>query len=119
MRGHAGAAALLQDLLESSDPVGISAITVMQLYHGVARTGMPEAEAEQIERALKGVGTYDLTRDIAARAGRLDGELVARGEAIDPADVIIGATALHRNEPVVTRNTRHFSRLKGLRLVGY
>ncbi len=29
----------------------------------------------------------------------MDGELVARGEAIDPADVIVGATALHRNEP--------------------
>jgi len=119
MRGHAGAADLLQDLLESSDPVGISAITVMQLYHGVSRAAVPETEAEKIEKALKGVATYDFTREVAARAGRLDGELVARGEAIDPADVIIGATALQRNEPVVTRNARHFSRLRGLRLVAY
>ena len=119
MRGHAGAARLLQDLLDRPDPVGISAITVMQLYHGVSRAAVPEAEAERIERALKGVATYDLTREIAARAGRMDGELVARGEAIDPADVIVGATALYRNEPVVTRNARHFSRLKGLRLVSY
>ncbi len=65
------------------------------------------------------MATYDVTREIAARAGRIDGELVSRGEAIDPADVIIGATALLRNEPVVTRNARHFSRLKGLRLVSY
>ena len=119
MRGHPGAARLLQDLLDRPDPVGISAITVMQLYHGVSRAAVPEAEAERIERALKGVATYDLTREIAARAGRMDGELVARREAIDPADVIVGATALHRNEPVVTRNARHFSRLKGLRLVSY
>ena len=119
MRGHAGAERLLRGLLESPDPVGISAITVMQLYHGVSRVAVPEAEADRIERALKGVGTYDLTREIAARAGRMDGDLVARGEAIDPADVIIGATALHRNEPLVTRNARHFSRMKGLRLVAY
>ena len=119
MRGHAGAASLLQDLLESPDPVGISAITVMQLYHGVSRAAVPEAEAEKIQGALKGVATYDLTREIAARAGRIDGELVARGEAIDPADVIVGTTALHRNEPVVTRNARHFARLRGLRLVSY
>lgn len=109
----------LQDLLESPDPVGISAMTVMQLYHGVARAAVPEAEAEKIEGALKGVATYNLTRDLAARAGRIDGELVARGEGIDPADVIIGVTALHRNEPLVTRNARHFSRLKGIRLVAY
>ncbi len=119
MRGHPGAARRLQDLLDRPDPVGISAITVMQLYHGVSRAAVPEAEAERIEQALKGVATYDLTREIAARAGRLDGELVARGEAVDPADVIIGATALHRSEPVVTRNGRHFSRLKGLRLLSY
>ena len=119
MRGHAGAVSHLQELLESPDPVGISAITVMQLYHGVSRSSVPEAEAEKIERALKGVATYDLTREIAAHAGRLDGELVARGEPIDPADVIIGTTALHRNEPLVTRNRRHFSRLRGLRLVAY
>ncbi|TLZ48515.1 MAG: type II toxin-antitoxin system VapC family toxin [Methanobacteriota archaeon] len=119
MQGHAGAAALLQDLLESPDPVGVSAITVMQLYHGVSRAAVPEAEAEKIERALKGVATYDVTREVAGRAGRLDGELVTRGEALDPADVIIGVTALHRNEPLVTRNVRHFSRLKGLRILSY
>lgn len=84
--------------------MGISAITVMRLYRGVSRAAVPKGEADRIERALKGVATYDLTREIAARAGRLDGELVSRGEGIDPADVIIGATALHRDEPVVTRN---------------
>ncbi len=119
MRGHAGAVRLLENLLDGPDPVGISAITIMQLYHGVSRAAVPEAEADRIEKALKGIATYDLTREIAARAGRLDGDLVARGEGIDPADVIIGSTALHRSEPVVTRNARHFSRLKGLRLVTY
>ena len=119
MRGHAGAARYLQTLLESPDPVGISAITVMQLYHGVSRAALPDAEVARIERALKGVATYDLTHDIAARAGRMDGELAALGRTVDPADVAIGATALHRDEPLVTRNARHFSRLQGLRVLSY
>ena len=119
MHGQAQAVRLLEELLDAPDPVGISAITVMQLYHGVSRAAVPAAETDRIEKALKGIATYDLTRGIAAEAGRVDGELVARGEGIDPADVIIGSTALQRNEPVVTRNTRHFSRMKGLRLVAY
>ncbi len=45
----------------------------MQLYHGVSRATVPEAEAERIERAPNGVAAYDLTREIAARAGRMDG----------------------------------------------
>lgn len=119
MRGHTGAVRLLESLLDGPDPVGISAITVMQLYHGVSRAAVPSAEADRIERALKGIATYDLNREIAADAGRIDGDLVARGEGIDPADVIVGTTALRRNEPVVTRNARHFTRIKGLRLVAY
>lgn len=119
MRGHTGAVHLLEDLLDGPDPVGISAITVMQLYHGVSRAAVPAAESDRIERALKGIATYDLTREIAVEAGRIDGGLAARGEGIDPADVIIGSTALQRNEPVVTRNARHFSRMRGLRLVAY
>jgi predicted nucleic acid-binding protein len=119
MRSHGGAVELLNDLLESPDPAGISAITVMQLYHGVVRVGLPDDEQEKVERALKGVAVYDLSRPIAARAGQMDRDLVKRGEAIDPADVMIGATALHRDEPLVTRNKKHFARLKGLRLISY
>ncbi len=119
MRGHAGAVSLLEHLLDGPDPVGISAITMMQLYHGVSRVAVPASEAARIENALKGIATYDLTREIASVAGRIDGELVVRGEGIDPADVIVGSTALLRNEPVVTRNGRHFSRIKELRLISY
>ena len=91
----------------------------MQLYHGVSRSAVPSPEVDRIERALKGIATYGLTQDVAAQAGRIEGELVARSEAIDPADVILGSTALARNGSVVTRNARPFSRIDGLRLVGY
>jgi tRNA(fMet)-specific endonuclease VapC len=119
MRGHPGAVAHLENLLERPDPAGISAITVMQLYHGVARVDLEEEERDRVEAALKGMTVYDMTRPIAVRAGLVDGELMRRGEPIDPADVIVGATALHRGEPVVTRNKKHFGRMKGLKVIGY
>ncbi len=119
MRRHEGAVVFLKSLLESPDPAGISAVTVMQLYHGVARFGLPEEEEARVDRSLKGLAVYELTRAIAERAGRLDGELALAGQQIDLADVIVGATALDQNVPLVTRNKRHFGRLKGLRLVEY
>jgi len=45
MRGHAGAASFLRELSENPDPMGISSITVMQLYHGVARTAVGQSGA--------------------------------------------------------------------------
>ncbi|MBM4248397.1 MAG: type II toxin-antitoxin system VapC family toxin [Euryarchaeota archaeon] len=119
MRGDGGAVSYMKRMTEGYEPVAVSAITVMQLHHGIARARLREKEAERVERALKGATVHALTHDIAALAGRLDGDLAVRGSSIGPADVIIGATALHLNETVVTRNGRHFSRIKGLRIVAY
>jgi len=38
------------------------------------------------------------------KAGKISGELLARGKQIDREDCIIGATALLADEPVLTRN---------------
>src|SRR5690349_16098796 len=119
MRGERRAVDRLNELLEAPDPVGVCTITLMQLYHGVARARVAQDEAARIDRALRGMTAFDLTREVAVAAGRIDGELAAAGTAIDPADVIIGATALGRNEAVVTCNRRHFSRIKGLRVLDH
>lgn len=119
MRGDDGAVAFLEQMAKGYEPVAVSAITVMQLHHGIARARLPDREARQVEHALKGATVHALNREIAALAGRLDGELSACGSPIGPADVIVGATALYYNEAVVTRNARHFSKIKGLRIIQY
>jgi predicted nucleic acid-binding protein len=119
MAGDPGAVAFLERMAEGYEPVSVSAITVMQLHHGIARAGLPEREARKVELVLKGTTVHAFDRDIAALAGRIDGELAARGKPIGAADVIVGATALFYNVPVVTRNAKHFSRIKGLSITAY
>ena len=119
MRGDPRAVARMEALLESPDPVGVCTITLMQLYHGVVRARVEDSEVARIDRALQGLTAFDLTKEIAMAAGRIDGRLARAGVTIDAADVIIGATALQRNEGVLTRNGRHFSRIPGLALTGY
>jgi len=53
---------------------------------------------------------------IADRAGALCAELERKGKPLDLHDVLIAATAFERNLTLVTRNTRHFARLTGLRV---
>lgn len=53
------------------------------------------------------------------KAGKISGELIARGEEIDREDCIIGATALLNDEPVVTRNSDHFERIDDLDVATY
>ena len=53
------------------------------------------------------------------KAGKISGSLRARGREIDREDCIIGATALLNDEPVVTRNRKHFERIDGLDIETY
>jgi len=58
-----------------------------------------------------------LSRPILRRFALLRGDLRARGQIIGDPDLLIAATALHRDMTLVTRNTRHFSRIVGLKLL--
>lgn len=40
-------------------------------------------------------------------------------QEIDAIDSMIAAIALLENEPLLTRNTKHFTRIKGLRVESY
>lgn len=119
MREDPAAVETLHGLLEGFEAVTISAITVMQLHHGVARSDKPEGERRKISRALQGAATHALDHALAAKAGELDGSLTEQGQRIGAADTIIAATALHHEEPVLTRNIKHFDRIPRLEVRTY
>lgn len=109
----------LEQLLTSYEPVTLSAITVMQLHHGVARSSKPSQERRRIQDALQGAVVYPIDQRVAATAGELDGSLVQEGSRIGPADTLIAATALHHGESVLTGNVRNFERIEGLEVRPY
>jgi tRNA(fMet)-specific endonuclease VapC len=58
--------------------------------------------------------------EAAARMfGRLSAALQARGAPRGDMDVLIASVALVHGEWIVTRNTRHFESIPGLRVEGY
>ena len=52
----------------------------------------------------------------ARRFGKLKAELETRGEPLDDLDLEIASIALENNLTLVTNNTDHFKRIKGLEL---
>lgn len=116
MNGIRPSIAAVGRLLDSSEATSISVATRMQLFQGVARTRRPAWEVRKIAHALRGTIEHVMTSEIAQTAGLLDGELAGRGERIGPFDTIIAATALHHDEPVMTRNVKHFARIPDLQI---
>ena len=89
----------------------LSAMTLFELYHGVARMADSGTEREKVENVLASKPAHPADTAVMRKAGRLSGELGNEGNPIGDGDIIIGATAEILDEPVLTRNESDFERL--------
>lgn len=61
----------------------------------------------------------ELNDKIIVRAADIYADLYKRGLLILDADILIAATALENNLPIVTNNESHFNRIKGLQVLNW
>jgi tRNA(fMet)-specific endonuclease VapC len=98
----------------------LSAITVIELTHGVYRA---KADADRFRRRAfvdelcRDMMVHPVSLAIAQLAGQIEGEQAAKGTTIGIDDLIIGATALHLGFEVATLNVKHFRLIPGLKIV--
>ena len=94
-----------------------SVVCVTELRYGAARHPQGETLWRRIaEDVLSKVEILPLAQHGAVIAGDFLAHLARQGTPIGVEDVLIGATARAQDLTVVTRNTRHFSRLPGVRI---
>lgn len=96
------------------DKVALSSIVLFELYFGAVK-------GERTARNIEALGrlpfnTLDFTDLDAFEAGRIRDTLRRLGTPIGPYDTLIAGQALARDLTLVTRNTRKFSRVEGLRV---
>jgi len=61
----------------------------------------------------------ELNDKIINRAAAIYADLYKRGQLVGDADILIAATALENNLPVVTNNESHFNRISGLQILNW
>jgi predicted nucleic acid-binding protein len=93
----------LLELLQPGDTVGCCTINWIEIY-----TGMRPGEERVTEAFLGRFRYYDVTRQIAVRAGRLRHEWRRQGQTLSLADATIAAVAIHHSLILLTDNRRHF-----------
>lgn len=86
-------------------------MTLFELFYGVARSDQPERKRRVVEEVLGSKPIEPANTAVLRRAGRWVGELANEGTPVSDADVIIGATAIDLDEPVLTRNVGDFERM--------
>lgn len=93
---------------------GLSPIVAHELLFGAYRSKRAD-EAVAAFQTLR-MPTLDFTVEDARKAGEIRAALAAAGTPIGPYDVLVAGQALARDLTLVTRNTREFGRVPGLRV---
>ncbi len=100
----------------TEDAIGVSFMSVAELYYGVERSSQPAQARHAVGALLLSVLVVESDRAIAQRFGQLKTELSRASMLLPDADLFIAATTLVHGSLLVTGNTRHFERIGGLRL---
>ena len=101
-----------------ADGLGVSSITVAELFFGVAKSGSLRNRLA-LQQFLEPLEIADFDRAAAAAYGPLRATLDAAGTPIGALDTQIAAHALALGVTLVSHNTREFARVPGLRLANW
>ena len=105
----------LEELLPNG--VGLSIVSLAELYEGLARSRNPDADAEALRLFLEAVVVVPLDDAACRTFGEERARLREEGNLIGDIDILIGATAVSNGLTLLTNNRRHFERMTGLNIV--
>jgi predicted nucleic acid-binding protein len=101
-----------EEILENKEfTIYYSVITKKEL---LAKQGLKDSEKQAILYVLRKYKIINITADIAYRYSVLLDEY----PEMTKEDALIAATALHKRLPLLTRNWKHYRKIKGLVLFG-
>ena len=96
------------------DEIGISAITIAELYYGAQKSKNLAQNLQALEQFLLPLKICDFDKPAAAAYGELRASLESQGQPVGALDLLIAAQALSLKVPLITHNTNEFSRIPGL-----
>jgi len=123
LRGKESVKAIENKFDSSNEEIFIPSPVIIELIRGIylkdTIRNIKEKEKDEINNFLYSFVVLDLNKESAIKAGEIEAELRNAGEMIDLEDIMIGAITLQNNETLITRNKKHFEKIRGLKIEGY
>ncbi len=94
----------------------LCSVVVAELHYGARRSTRQAETLVQVQAFCNHFFSVVFDDESAAVYGRIRADLAELGTLIGPNDLLIAAIAQANNLTLITRNTREFSRVAGLKL---
>ena len=96
--------------------IGISSITVSELYYGVSKSKYQKKNLQRVEEFLTPFEILSYDESASKIYGHIRVQLEKSGDSIGALDLLIAAHALSLNLVLITNNEKEFNRIKSLKL---
>jgi len=100
-------------------PKAFSVITYGELIYGCRKSERVMENLARVRQLAECYPIMDVTRPVMECFGEIKTSLTQSGNPVDDFDLLIGCTALTMNYAVVTNNTKHYTKIPGLKVVNW
>ena len=114
-RGNREVARRIEEL--TPDGIGISVVSMGELYEGVYKVSDPTRSEEALQLLLSEIDVVPIDDEVCRIYGQQRGRLRAGNADTGNNDIWIGATAIRHGLTLLTNNRRHFERMQGLNVI--
>jgi tRNA(fMet)-specific endonuclease VapC len=117
LRNRPEVVAFVTQMEQKKARLATTAINAFELYYGAHKSKQAAHTLQATKILLDRLVLFPLTPRSAQRAGHIYAQLESEGQPIGLRDTFIAAIALTRKYTLVTRNTEHFKKVKGLTII--
>lgn len=96
--------------------IGISSISVSELYYGVCKSKRIKENLKRLEEFLRPFEIIPYDENASKSYGEIRSQLEKQGNVIGPLDLLIAAHALSSGLILITNNEKEFKRIKSLKV---
>jgi predicted nucleic acid-binding protein len=102
--------------LEGKYRFSTTIINSFELYYGAYKTRKRKFNVLSVDKILGRLSILQMDKDTSKFAGKILADLEGKGEIIDFRDALIASIVITRDIILFTRNIKHFSKIKGIKL---
>ncbi len=119
LRNNPQAVEKASQLVEKNEKITITSITLTELFLGAFKSRKKEHNIKAIKELVENIELLDFDSVAAEKSAKIIFELEKKGLKIGSMDSIIAGIVLSHKEKLVTNNSKHFNRIKGLKIINW